>query len=78
MVVQAIAMVTMTSNFVQKPWPSDFDPLFVPLCHCFNTVICGEFDAKSCDSVETVAQRGIGGQNLLAMVFGQNSTSLLP
>ena len=22
--------------------------------------ICGEFDVKSCDSVETVAQRGIG------------------
>ena len=40
--------------------------------------VCGEFDAESCDSVETVAQRGIGGQNRLAMVFGQNMTSLLP
>ena len=40
--------------------------------------VCGEFDAESCDSVETVAQREIGGQNCLAMVFGQNMTSLLP
>ena len=40
--------------------------------------VCGEFDAEPCDSVETVAQRGIGGQNRLAMVFGQNMTSLLP
>ena len=40
--------------------------------------VCGEFDAESCDSVETVAQWGIGGQNRLAMVFGQNMTSLLP
>ena len=40
--------------------------------------VCGEFDAESCDSVETVAQRAIGGQNRLAMVFGQNMTSLLP
>ena len=23
--------------------------------------VCGEFDAESCDNVETVAQRGIGG-----------------
>ena len=30
---------------------------------------CGEFDAESCDSVETVAQWGIGGQNRLAMVL---------
>ena len=40
--------------------------------------VCGEFDAESCDSVETVAQREIGGQNRLAMVFGQNMTSFLP
>ena len=40
--------------------------------------VCGEFDAESYDSVETVAQKGIGGQNCLAMVFGQNMTSLLP
>ena len=40
--------------------------------------VCGEIDAESCDSVETVAQWGIGGQNRLAMVFGQNMTSLLP
>ena len=40
--------------------------------------MCGELDAESCDSVETVAQWGIGGQNRLAMVFGQNMTSLLP
>ena len=28
MVAQAVAMATMTSCFVQKPWPSDFAPLF--------------------------------------------------
>ena len=37
-----------------------------------------KFDAESCGSVETVAQRGIGGRHRLAMVFGQNMTSLLP
>ena len=40
--------------------------------------LCGKFDIESCDSVETVAQTGIGGQNRLAMVFEQNMTSLLP
>ena len=40
--------------------------------------MCGELDAESCDIVETVAQWGIGGQKRLAMVFGQNMTSLLP
>ena len=38
---------------------------------------CGKFDAESCDSVETVAQRRIEGQNYLAIVFSQNMTSLL-
>ena len=28
MVAQAVAMTTMTSYIVQKPWPSDFDLLF--------------------------------------------------
>ena len=35
--------------------------------------VCGEFDAESCDIVETVAQTGIGGQNRLAMVFGKKN-----
>ena len=39
---------------------------------------CGDFDAESCDTVETVAQWGIEGQNRLVMDFGQNMTSLLP
>ena len=42
------------------------------------TEICGEFDADSCDSVETVAQKRIGGQICLEVVFEQNMTSLLP
>ena len=37
MVAQAVAMATMTSYFVQKPWPSNFDP-YSPLCHNFNTI----------------------------------------
>ena len=40
MVAQAVAMATMTSCFVQKPWPSDFDPLFPfvpPFQHCHMT-----------------------------------------
>ena len=40
MVAQAVAMATMTSCFVQKPWPSDFDPLFLfvpPFQHCHMT-----------------------------------------
>ena len=28
MVAQTVIMATMTPNFVQKPWPSNFDPLF--------------------------------------------------
>ena len=28
MAAQAVAMATMTSHFVQNPWPSSFDPLF--------------------------------------------------
>ena len=40
--------------------------------------VCGEFDAESCDSVETVAQRGIENQNCMAMVSGKNIMSLLP
>ena len=36
--------------------------------------VCKEFDAELCGIVETVAQRGIGGQSRLAMVFGQNMT----
>ena len=31
--------------------------------------LCEEFDAESCNSVETVAQTIIGGQNRLAMVL---------
>ena len=31
--------------------------------------VCGEFDVESCDSVETVAQRGTEGQNGLANSF---------
>ena len=78
MVAQAVAMATMTSCFVQKPWPSDFDPLFPfvpPFQHCHMTQ---HRIPQSYDSVETVAQRGIGGENRLALVFGQNMTSLLP
>ena len=40
MVAQAVAMATWTSCFVQKPWPSDFDPLFPfvpPFQHCHMT-----------------------------------------
>ena len=40
MVAQAVAMATMTSCFVLKPWPSDFDPLFPfvsPFQHCHMT-----------------------------------------
>ena len=39
--------------------------------------VCGGLDAKSCDSVEMVAQKGIEGRNCLEMVFGQTKTSLL-
>ena len=42
-----------------------------------NHWVCGEFDAESCASFETMAQREIGWQNCLEMVFGQNMTSLL-
>ena len=31
--------------------------------------VCGELDAESCDSVETVTQRGIEGQKLLSLGF---------
>ena len=40
MVAQAVAMATMASCFVQKPWPSAFDPLFPivpPFQHCHMT-----------------------------------------
>ena len=37
-----------------------------------------EYNAESCDSVETVAQRVIGGQRCSAMVFLQNMMSFLP
>ena len=40
MVAQAVATATMTSCFVQKPWPSDFSPLFPfvpPFQHCHMT-----------------------------------------
>ena len=38
MVAQAVTMATTTSCFVQKPWPSNFDPLFpfVPPFQHFN------------------------------------------
>ena len=34
--------------------------------------VCREFNAELCGSVETVAQRGIGSQNRLAMVLGRH------
>ena len=40
--------------------------------------VCGKFHAELCDSVETVAQQEIGGQNSLEMDFGQIMTSLMP
>ena len=66
---------------VKIAWPWFYD-VIVAIATAFGIMathwVCGEFDAESCDSVETVAQRGTGGQNRLAMVFGQNMTSLLP
>ena len=40
--------------------------------------VCKELNAESSDSVETMAQRDVGGQNCLEMLFGPNMTSLLP
>ena len=40
--------------------------------------ICEELDVESYDSIDTKAERGLGDQNRLAMVFEQNMASLLP
>ena len=119
---QAVAMATIMSYFVQKPWSRAVDPLFLfasrfqhcrttqhwilpklsgfplwytscctngrkgvkiamvlwrhfcdsdVLCQQGNELICGKFNAESCDSVETWnrSANGMKGQNRLAMVL---------
>ena len=54
MVSPAVTMVTMTSYFVQKPWPGDFDPL-IPLSLCATVSTLSHDSASNCPRTQWVA-----------------------
>ena len=70
--VEAVAQGEIGVKIV---WPWLLDKIWHHCCHSYglclhgNQLVSGEFDSESCDSVETVAQRRIVGQNRLTIVL---------